>query len=106
MEDGKSFETAAACDGLGCVFEVAGRRLAVPTSPEAAIEDCERADVVVTPVRLRLPCVGPAVVVDGTALNRGGAHAVYLRGHLPWVESVASTRGTRPWTRIRDSYGR
>ena len=98
IEDTERFETAAACDSLGCVFDVAGRRLAGPTSPEAAIEDCARADVVITPVRLRLPCNGPAVVVDGATLRRHGAHAIYLRGTSPRVSSVTARRGIRPWT--------
>src|SRR3546814_15322810 len=42
-----------ACDGLGCVLGIRGRLLALPSSPEAAREDCLNADVVVTRIRPR-----------------------------------------------------
>lgn len=103
VEGRERLESEAVCDGLGCVFTVAGRRLAVPASPEAAIEDCARADVVITMVRLRQACEGPSVVVDGAVLRRAGAHAVYLRDDPPWAESVRDSRGIRPWTRNRDN---
>jgi competence protein ComEC len=86
------------CDGLGCVLRVRGRLLAMPTTPEAAIEDCERADLVVTGVRLRRPCPGSVRTIDLDVLRREGAFAVWLTDDGIRTRSVAEVRGRRPWT--------
>lgn len=85
------------CDGIGCVLRVGGRMLAMPTSPEAALEDCGRADVIVTTVRLRQGCGGSGIVVDRDDLRRGGAVAVWLSTARIRVVSVRDWRGQRPW---------
>lgn len=85
------------CDGLGCVLRVGRRLLALPTSPEAAREDCRHADVVVARIRLRGQCLGARLVVDREALRRGGAHAVWLSGAEVRIRSVNDARGDRPW---------
>lgn len=86
------------CDGLGCVLRVRGRLLAMPATPEAAIEDCERADLVVTGVRLRRPCPGNVRTIDLDVLRREGAFAVWLTDDGIRTRSVAEVRGHRPWT--------
>lgn len=85
------------CDGLGCVLTARGRVLAMPASPEAALEDCARADVVVTAVRLRRGCPPGVVVIDRDDLRRNGAHAIWLSPDGVRVLSVAAVRGRRPW---------
>lgn len=87
-----------ACDGFGCVLRIAGRTLAMPTSPEAAAEDCRRAELVVTAVRLRRGCPGGAVVIDRDDLRRDGAVAVWATRNGLRTTSVGELRGSRPWT--------
>ena len=101
-----TFEQAAArgggdvaCDDLGCLIRAPGRLISVPVSAQAAAEDCPHVDVVLTRVRLRRACRGPAVVIDATALRQDGAHAVWFDGAAVRVRSVGRERGNRPWTR-------
>jgi len=86
------------CDGLGCVLRVRGRVLAIPATPEAALEDCERADLIVTGARLRLPCRGGARLVDRDVLRQAGAVAVWMSEEGVRIQSVVDLRGIRPWT--------
>lgn len=87
------------CDGLGCVLRIGGQVLAMPWSPEAAQEDCLRADLVVTATRLRQGCgTGRARAIDRDALRRGGALAVWMPARGIRTYSVAQARGIRPWT--------
>lgn len=85
------------CDGLGCILRVGTRVLAMPTSPEAAREDCRHADVVVTRMRLRGECPRATRIVDRDALLRGGSHAIWLGGDVVRVRSANEQRGRRPW---------
>lgn len=86
------------CDGFGCVLRLRGRLLAMPTSPEAALEDCLRADLIVTAVRLRQGCGrGGASVIDRGALRHGGALAVWMGTDGVRLHTVAENRGLRPW---------
>jgi competence protein ComEC len=86
-----------ACDGLGCVVQVNGMILAVPASPEAAIEDCGYADLIVTGVHFRRSCPGSVIVIDRSDLRRNGAHAVWLSANGARIRSVGADRGDRPW---------
>lgn len=89
------------CDGLGCVLRIEGRVLAMPSSPEAALEDCTRADLVVTAVRLRRGCgAGGARAIDRSALRRSGALAVWMSARGIRTYSVTEARGRRPWTTL------
>lgn len=91
------------CDGLGCVLRLGGRVLAMPTSPEAAREDCRRADIVVTAVGLRQGCgEGAALAFDRRALHRGGALAVWMAADGIRTRSVEESRGVRPWVVATD----
>ncbi len=88
---------AFGCDGLGCVVRFGNRLLALAATPEAAVEDCARADVVVTATRLRDGCDGGAIVIDRDDLRREGAHAIWLSQGAIRVRSVNASRGLRPW---------
>lgn len=85
------------CDGLGCVVRIGDRVLALAATPEAAIEDCTRSDIVVTAARLREGCDGGAIVIDRDNLRREGAHAIWLSHGAIRVQSVNASRGYRPW---------
>ncbi len=81
------------CDGLGCV--VPGKDLvAASLKPEALLEDCARAQVMVSAASGA--CAGPAVVIDGAAAQDGQGWRVTLKPY-PSAVSVRSYRGARPW---------
>ena len=69
--------------------------------PRAFEEDCARADLVVSAVPAWDLCEAPETVVDRFDLWRGGSHAIWLDEDGARVESVAGTRGERPWVARR-----
>ena len=71
----------AACDAVGCVGRLRGGQLvAFARRSEALAEDCLTADVVITRYDAPSGCGDNALVIDGRALGKFGAHAVYLSG--------------------------
>jgi competence protein ComEC len=96
-ESGASADGRLTCDGLGCIFRVGGRVVAIPRRPDALDEDCATADVVVSPIPVRNRCPSAATVIDLADLRRDGAHALWLHGGTVRVASVNGRRGDRPW---------
>jgi competence protein ComEC len=93
------------CDGQGCTADVKGMRLAVASSAAALRDDCTRAAIVV----LRFPrpkgCRPAGWAIDIDDVGRRGAHALTIAAGKVTVETVADTRGERPWAR-RTAAGR
>lgn len=97
------------CDALGCLYAPdggggAGARVAFTAKSEALAEDCRQARVVVdlsgTLESDRKGDGCPAPLVIGLKdLDRKGAHVLYMEaGGWIRIETVAGTRGRRPWT--------
>lgn len=92
----------AACDSRGCIIRLRdGRSVAYTRDRIALVEDCQRADLVVTPLYWSAPCA--ARLIDRAALARDGATA-YSAARGGWRAFTAdeATR-LRPWTRARPS---
>ena len=85
------------CDTLGCIYRAKGWVVALPRDPLAVAEDCRAADVVVAAVPVRGRCPSARLVIDRFDLWRAGAHAIWLGPHGVAWQSVAGTRGNRPW---------
>jgi competence protein ComEC len=100
-EDRDAEEVAAnspfRCDLIGCIGKVKGKTIAVIRHPAALEEDCRLADIVIAPFSVGKGCSTARVVVDRRALQAEGAHAIYIEGLSIRSESVAETRGRRPW---------
>jgi competence protein ComEC len=99
-----SLREGAACDSLGCVVATSdGRRVSFVRDRLALVEDCRRADLVVTPIPWSAPC--KAMLIDRAALSRVGAMALLrsntiLPGQPPWRRLGAeSGEDGRPWNR-------
>lgn len=79
------------CDPLGCVFERpatgedAGLVVAVVRDPRGFVEDCRRADVVITRLAAPPGCGATATVIDRPRQAETGAVAVSLGGSEPIV---------------------
>lgn len=84
------------CDPAGCRMELEGRRLAFSLQPEGLVADCAWADIVVADAPLRDMKCAAEIVVDRFDVWREGAHAIWLEDIR--MESVARSRGKRPWT--------
>ncbi len=101
-----SLREGAVCDGQGCVITTSdGRSIAYVRERPALVEDCRRADLVVTPIPWNAPC--KAMLIDRTALSRDGATALagsnaILPGQPPWRRLAADGgKDGRPWSRRR-----
>ena len=87
------------CDGLGCRAGVKGLAVAVARRPAAFSDDCRSAAIVVSRIVSPVTCTGPKAVVDFFAVRHAGTHAVYIgKGGEIRIETVAGTRGNRPWS--------
>ena len=97
-ENGATTADQIACDTLGCMSQIAGKKVAVVFDPAALADDCMAADIVVAP-RLFLPaaCDQPIARVDRRALLRDGAHAITIIGGSIRLSSANEIRGRRPW---------
>lgn len=85
------------CDASGCVAHLKdGSVLAAPLRADALGEDCETADIVISAVPIAMPCAGPRLVLDRSAIAQSGGFAIALASPLA-VASVNDARGRRPW---------
>ncbi|HJS44857.1 MAG TPA: hypothetical protein VJ753_00515, partial [Rhizomicrobium sp.] len=83
------------CDGVGCVVMKGKLLIAASLWPEALLEDCARAQIVVSAAQAA-NCKGPAVVIDQRAAEQGEGWRVSLLP-TPSAISVRAMRGERPW---------
>lgn len=91
--------TAFACDPLGCVVPSKRHPIAVIRHPAAFVDDCRRADIVVTDGMAPEWCKPRRTLVDRRRLETEGTH-VFRRapdGSLA-LSTVQGHRGRRPWT--------
>jgi competence protein ComEC len=86
------------CDEAGCTARVKGLLLAVANTPEALRDDCAAAAIVVLKFARPTRCARPAIVIDAGDVRRRGTHALYLEDGRIRIETLADTRGARPWT--------
>ncbi|WP_193180187.1 ComEC/Rec2 family competence protein [Nisaea sediminum] len=87
------------CDPLGCVFVAAGiGTVAWSSSAQSLAEDCLRADILVTRIRVPEGCSVPRLILGPRDLRPGGSIAVWFDGPRPRVVYARYVRGERPWT--------
>ena len=85
------------CDRMGCVVRAHGRPVALARDRAALIEDCARADLVVSTVPAKRLCGGTTAVIDPADFRAKGAHAVWIGAEGITVKAVNDGRGDRPW---------
>lgn len=86
------------CDAAGCVAEVAGRVVAVARHAAALRDDCAAASVRVVTTPEARACTEGGLTLSQGRLRALGAHAIFFNGATVTVQTVADTRGRRPWT--------
>ena len=94
---------AFACDNLGCTAQVKGMRIAVSGSAAGLRDDCTMASIVVLQFSKPNGCRPPGAVIDRDDVNVRGAHALTIDNGRVVMETVAETRGDRPWAERRDT---
>lgn len=84
------------CDPLGCLYRKSGQTIAFVRDPMALDEDCRQASAVISAENA--PRCHAHAVIDGRALSRSGAHALYASTRGIRIERVRSHPGNRPWS--------
>jgi competence protein ComEC len=93
------------CDALGCVAPLAdGGLVAVSRDPASLADDCAAARIVISTGVVRVPCSGPALIIDRHMLSALGAIAVSLDADGPKLVPASIPAGSRPWAPARPSY--
>lgn len=88
------------CDAAGCIWRGGGWMIALPFHERAVVEDCTRADVVISLEPVFGRCPAARIVVDRFDIWREGGHALWFDARAgPVVRSVNEGRGERPWIR-------
>jgi len=86
------------CDSLGCIATAHdGAKIAHIFRPEALVEDCLDADIVISKAPARINCLGPRLVIDRSAMARSNGYAIWLGTPIRW-QTVEQFRGRRPWS--------
>ena len=93
---GIALEGALNCDVAGCIYRRHGKTVALIRHERAQLEDCWSADTVISLLPVRGHCPA-SLVIDKFDLWRNGAHAIWLDGNVPRVQTVNDERGQRPW---------
>ena len=90
----------ANCDEQGCIGKAKdGRTVALSLKLGSLVEDCTRAQVLISAIPIRRRCASPEFVRDRFAVLRDGAMALTFTDKGVEVETVSSDRGARPWSR-------
>lgn len=99
--DDPTLRAGVTCDRLACVAQTADKRTVSYTRERLAIiEDCLRADLVVTAIPWSGAC--KARLVERMALSRDGATSLY-RTASGWSSHVSEPNAAdRPWSRRRE----
>lgn len=97
--DDPTLKTAASCDPAGCVVKLADDRQAsfIAANRAAIVEDCLRADLVITPLVWQAPC--KAELIDRRVLDRLGTVSVVASPAGWTITGVRGTDTDRPWLR-------
>lgn len=98
--DDAALREGAACDARGCVIRLKdGRSVAYTKDRIAIVEDCQRADLVVTPLYASGACA--ARLIDRAALARDGATALGSSAGGWRAFTAEDATRLRPWTRAK-----
>jgi competence protein ComEC len=87
------------CDSRGCIAVVKGVRVAVGLSAPALRDDCAAASILILKFPKPKGCAPSGTVIDVDDVEARGAHALTVEDGLIRLETVAETRGDRPWAR-------
>jgi competence protein ComEC len=95
---GASHDGRMRCDSTGCILRLSNWMVALPRTQAALVEDCRRADLVISLEPVEGRCPSARVVIDRFDMWRDGAHAIWLDpASGPYIRSTGQTRGARPW---------
>jgi competence protein ComEC len=85
------------CDAIGCLYRADGQIAAIAWRAAALADDCAIAGLVLSLEPARDLCGGSVYVIDRFDIWRNGAYAIWIDRDGFRTQSVAETRGERPW---------
>lgn len=88
------------CDSQACILEKDGVSVAYVYGEGALMEECYRANVVVSSIPIRRDCPFPKIVIDRFDLWRNGSYAIFINNGGIEVISDREVRGNRPWVAL------
>jgi competence protein ComEC len=94
---GKTTDTGFRCDIHGCRYKTHDQTISISFDESALIEDCNKSDIIVALVPIRISCAGVSKKIDWFDLWRHGTHAICVRPDKTIIRSVNQIRGDRPW---------
>lgn len=94
---GHATSPALRCDLHGCRYQRYGKTISLSFNESGLIEDCNKSDIIVALVPIRIPCKAVERKVDWFDLWRHGTHAIYLGPDQTDIRTVNQVRGDRPW---------
>lgn len=94
---GKAIHTGFRCDIHGCRYKTRDQTISVSFDESGLIEDCNKSDIIVALVPIRVSCRGVSKKIDWFDLWRHGTHAIYIQPEKTIIRSVNQVRGDRPW---------
>ena len=92
--------TFSKCDSQACVLEKDRVSIAYVYGEGALLEECYRAQVVVSKFPIRRDCPFPKVVIDRFDLWRNGSYAIFIEDNAVKVVNDREVRGNRPWVAL------
>lgn len=99
------------CDNDGCVYSKNNMLVAFSLHPNALIDDCKNADIVVNMTYQRIKnyktCDQPQEIINMLDIKRYGTHTITLKtsGEIA-IENVSHFIGNRPWNILKNFEGR
>ena len=94
---GRATSPTLRCDTHGCRYKRHGKTISISFDESGLIEDCNKTDIIVALVPIRVPCTKVDQKVDWFDLWRNGTHAIYLTSEKTEIRTVNQVRGDRPW---------
>ncbi|WP_165602589.1 ComEC/Rec2 family competence protein [Candidatus Terasakiella magnetica] len=95
----QTYDQLLDCDQQGCRYLHKSTQQVIFNRQSLALrEDCQNADLLITPLNSPLNCPKPHHIIDAHDLKTKGAHAIYFNEGDIHIVSVKDKRGQRPWT--------
>lgn len=94
---GRAMSQTLRCDIHGCRYIRYGKTISISFDESGLVEDCNKSDIIVALVPIRVSCKKVDRKVDWFDLWRNGTHAIYVTPDKTEIRSVNQVRGDRPW---------
>ena len=95
---GVSKDGLMSCDDKACLYRAKGLTIAFVRDHRAVRDECDQADLVVSPVAAHFTCRDQRMIDSVDTWKKGG-HAIWLEPDGIRTETVADWRGYRLWAR-------